>query len=292
MPTGHEIIVDGKYFAAGTRVITWQEPDGYNAYAVPPPAPGKPAEPYDNHGVRKQLDSKNGEWVEPVTPPNLADLRELVDQFVLHYDSKGLSRPTFAILQKRGLSSHFLLDVDGTIYQTLDLRDRAYHATVANSRSVGIEIANIGAYPPTETKEINAWYGLDANGHPVVHPPLEMNPTGVRTPNFTARPARAEPVRGVINGQDLVQYDFTPEQYAALSKLVAALHQVFPKLALDYPRDAQGKVVLHQLSPKDWAKFHGVLGHFHVQANKIDPGPAFDWDRVIDAARQESNQTK
>ncbi|MEM9559092.1 MAG: N-acetylmuramoyl-L-alanine amidase, partial [Planctomycetota bacterium] len=38
--------------------------------------------------------------------------------------------------------------VDGTIYQTLDVTERAWHATKANSRSVGIEIAQIGAYPP------------------------------------------------------------------------------------------------------------------------------------------------
>ena len=42
-----------------------------------------------------------------------------------------------------------MLDLDGTIYQTLDLKERAWHATTSNSRSVGIEIANIGAYPPT-----------------------------------------------------------------------------------------------------------------------------------------------
>ena len=48
----------------------------------------------------------------------------------------------------RGLSVHFMLDLDGTIYQTLDLKEGAWHATVANGRSIGIEIANIGAYPP------------------------------------------------------------------------------------------------------------------------------------------------
>ena len=29
-----------------------------------------------------------------------------------------------------------------------------------------------------------------------------------------------------------------------------------------------------------------MLGHFHVQRNKQDPGPAFQWDRVIDGARK------
>ena len=30
----------------------------------------------------------------------------------------------------------------------------------------------------------------------------------------------------------------------------------------------------------------GLLGHYHNQANKVDPGPAFQWDRVVDGARK------
>ena len=33
--------------------------------------------------------------------------------------------------------------------------------------------------------------------------------------------------------------------------------------------------------------FGGVIGHFHIQTNKVDPGPAFDWDGVIGGARRE-----
>jgi len=29
-----------------------------------------------------------------------------------------------------------------------------------------------------------------------------------------------------------------------------------------------------------------VMGHFHIQTNKVDPGPAFQWDRVIQGARR------
>jgi len=84
---------------------------------------------------------------------------------------------------------------------------------------------------------------------------------------------------------DLVQYDFTPEQYAALTRLTAALCQVFPKLACRYPVDAAGQLVPHKLSEEQLRDYQGVLGHFHVQANKQDPGPAFDWDGVIGGAR-------
>src|SRR5262245_43453849 len=51
---------------------------------------------------------------------DLDALRKVVDQFVIHYDVCGTSRACFRVLHDtRGLSVHFLLDVDGTIYQTL-----------------------------------------------------------------------------------------------------------------------------------------------------------------------------
>ena len=34
-----------------------------------------------------------------------------------------------------------------------------------------------------------------------------------------------------------------------------------------------------QLSDTLLRRHRGVLGHYHVQSNKSDPGPAFDWER-------------
>ena len=44
----------------------------------------------------------------------------------------------------------------------------------------------------------------------------------------------------MIQGQELIQYDFTPQQYEALIKLTATLSKVLPKIKCDYPRDAAG----------------------------------------------------
>jgi hypothetical protein len=65
-----------------------------------------------------------------------------INLFVNHWDACRSSKDCFGILEKRGLSVHFLIDSDGTIYQTMDLNDLAYHAKGANERSVGVEIAN------------------------------------------------------------------------------------------------------------------------------------------------------
>jgi N-acetyl-anhydromuramyl-L-alanine amidase AmpD len=64
------------------------------------------------------------------------------------------------------------------------------------------------------------------------------------------------------------------------------LCKTFPKLPCDYPRDGAGQLVNHKLSDDELSRYHGLLGHFHIQANKVDPGPAFQWDYVVNRARR------
>jgi N-acetyl-anhydromuramyl-L-alanine amidase AmpD len=215
-------------------------------------------------------------------------LQEKVDQFVYHYDVAGTARQCFNILHDhRGLSVHFMLDVDGTIYQTLDVKERAYHATDSNDRSVGIEIANIGAYPPNDRqKTLDTWYRKDDKGKVRMVLPAWAKSEWIKTPNFVARPAREQRVEGQIQKRTYEQYDLTREQYDSLIKLTAALGTALPKIRMDYPRDANGNLITYALPDSDWEKFQGVMGHYHVQTNKQDPGPAFQWDKVINGARK------
>jgi N-acetyl-anhydromuramyl-L-alanine amidase AmpD len=209
-----------------------------------------------------------------------------VDQFVLHFDARGTSRRCFEVLHDlRGLSVHFLLDLDGTIYQTLDLKESAWHATIANERSIGIEIANIGAYPVDQADPLDRWYRKDPGGGVRIVLPDPPERSGVRDPAAPLRPSRPDPIEGTIQGRRLRQYDFTDRQYDALARLTATLCALFPKLRCDYPRDASGTLARARLSPDAFARYSGILGHYHVQANKVDPGPAFQWDRLIAEVR-------
>ena len=58
-------------------------------------------------------------------------------------------------------------------------------------------------------------------------------------------------------------------------------------MRLDVPRDAQGAVRSDVLSTDELKAYSGLLGHWHITTGKIDPGPAFDWERVIEGARRE-----
>jgi N-acetyl-anhydromuramyl-L-alanine amidase AmpD len=298
---GDEIVVAGRFIHSGTRVVTWMDPGGYDAYRVERRfAPMDKADWTHSHEEVKGLNSPNrysmrhsdalsedemervrgGGW-------DLKTLQKVVDQFVIHFDVCGVSRQCFNVLHDhRDLSVHFMLDLDGTIYQTLDLKERAWHATTSNNRSVGIEIANMGAYGSAENKALDKWYARDSDGKVRITIPKNLGDGGIRTKGFVGHPARNEPVRGTIQGSDLIQYDYTPQQYRALTHLVATLSRTFPKLKCDYPKDSSGNLIPNKLEKADLDDYHGVLGHFHVQTDKTDPGPAFQWERVIGGAQQ------
>ncbi|MEM9754188.1 MAG: N-acetylmuramoyl-L-alanine amidase, partial [Planctomycetota bacterium] len=302
---GDEIVVAGRFFRTGTRVVTWLDPQGYNAYRVEArfadldqsswdaledtlPAWGSP----NRYGMR--IDRFNNgrpdftpEEIEAVRGGTwqLEQLQDIVDQFVIHYDACGTSKYCFEVLQDmRSLSVHFLLDVDGTIYQTLDLQERAWHATTSNSRSVGIEIANVGAYAPGDRGVLDRWY-TESEGKPtVINIPADR--LGNLNPETEYSPSCHEPVLGVIHGQELVQYDLTHAQYDALIKLTATLNKVLPKIKLNAPRDDHGNVRMDVLSPDEQAAFQGVIAHHHITVEKVDPGPAFDWERLFEGAKK------
>jgi N-acetyl-anhydromuramyl-L-alanine amidase AmpD len=223
--------------------------------------------------------TRGGGWDLPL-------LRKVVDQFVIHFDDCGTSRECFRILQDhRDLSVHFMLDVDGTVYQTLDCKERARHATIANNRSIGVEIANMGAYPVDRPNPLGQWY-RETPCRTTLTIPERLGQSPVRRKGFVGHPARPQPVQGNIQGETLIQYDYTPEQYRALIKLTAALCKVFPRIQCDYPKDADGKLIPRKLTNEALAGYHGILGHYHIQTNKVDPGPAFQWDLVVNGARR------
>lgn len=268
---GEEIVIAGRRFGAGVPVVVWSEPGGYDGYretAFFARTPGAAAARYDGRP-----------GLEPgATPESVA---RVVDQVVVHYDAVGTSRGCFRVLHDlRGLSCHFLIDLDGTVYQTLDVRERAWHATRANDRSVGVELANVGAFAPEDADALDAWYTPGPSGSGVVTLPASLGDGGVRTAGFVARPARSARFEGVINGHRLVAYDLTEEQYRSLIALVVTLRGALPGIEARVPRGPDGRVADGVLTDEQFASFRGVLGHQHVQANKVDPGPAFDWERV------------
>ncbi len=283
---GQSIVIAGESVHVGTPVVLWTDPGGYDAYKTTlhfdKPSAGTEVPPDGKLRYAPGRTDRDGRVRVRPGSDDLLALQGAVDMFVVHYDVCGTSKQCFKVLHdRRGLSVHFMIDVDGTIYQTMDLVDTAWHASQVNWRSVGVEMAHIGSYALTDTKglaTLEEWYPTDKEGQRYVKLPSRLADSGFRVPNFVGRPARQERIVGPMQGALRAQYDFTPQQYDALVRLVAVLCKRLPRIAPDTPRDAAGRVLTERMTLEHEASFRGIVGHHHVSEQKQDPGPAFDWE--------------
>ena len=247
---GSSIIVAGQPFEVGRPVVLWSDPQGFDAYQV---------RCIDQSGGCCNGDSKRYGTRKGLTKGSLDELQHMLSQFVLHFDGCVNSRSCFKSMHNRprpsgegcGLSAHFMIDADGTIYQTLDLAERAFHAEEANSISIGAEICNRGRV------DRNEWPKLP--------------------PDYRTRPTRDV----VVNGEHHEAYEFRPEQYDSIVALARTLLRVFPRIKPIIP-ERDGQPIMDTLA--DPLAFAGILGHLHVdlQKQKWDPG-ALDWRRILRA---------
>jgi len=249
MPNNTCIVVCDKKYDIGTRVVLWTEPGGFSAYDT---------------AAYETEDRKTGK-VEVVKgkryksrlalggTPDLAKLKKVVWQFGLHHSGLYRSKDTYATLQQRGLSVHFILDDDGTLYQALDVRERAYHMGTNNAMSVGIEIdsrAAAGQYP---------------DAYDEVH--QKKYKVGPRKVKFDT-----------IHGMKMKGFDYSDAQYATLAKLTKTLIEIFPLIKPDFARNASGAIIKTELANPQ--KHQGFICHFQATKKKIDP-ISFDFDRFL-----------
>ena len=98
---------------------------------------------------------KAKQWLLPnhSAPGTLAQ-RKLI---ILHVTAGPTAASALYTFQKsiapHRVSAHFVIDRDGTVYQTVPLEETTWHASAANEHSVGIEHAAIpNTLPPTEVQ--------------------------------------------------------------------------------------------------------------------------------------------
>jgi len=165
--------------------------------------------------------------------------------FVNHWDVCLSSESCAKVLNKRGISVHFLIDNDGTIFQMLDTQHKAWHAGIphyegGNSKGVGVEISN--AYYP----KYQDWY--------------------VRN-GFGERPLQEH---GYVHGRTLKPFlDFYPVQLEALKALWKAIHLGIG-IPLEYPMDNNGYIETGIHRECQRGTYHGVCNHYNFIKSKID----------------------
>ena len=237
----------------GVRVVSYLEAEAPGAQPAPdgslPPIlnPNVPSFYYPPR-ARAHYSARNMFQVMSGQDPR----KSAVDKVILHHDGMPNSRGCFTVLKDRNLSTHLMIDWDGTVYQPLDLSDTAYHAGGgANGNSVGIDLCN-----PIKPERLDKrGDSLAARGY------------------FT----------GTINGGTASSLGYTDAQYDALAAVLRGLKEIFPAFDLKAPIDVANRVARSKLV--DYNSFRGILAHWHVIASKWDPGPGFDWERLLLAVR-------
>ncbi len=90
--------------------------------------------------------------INALVSPNFGDraFGSVIDSVVMHTTEVSLDG-TLAIFQDTDsqVSAHFVIAPNGDLYQMVDTRDRAWHATYYNSRSIGIEMVGYAHQPST-----------------------------------------------------------------------------------------------------------------------------------------------
>ena len=241
---GSSIVVAGQRFDIDHPVVTFEDSAGYNAYLKH--RTDDPSQLYPTHPAAG-MEKKEGRYRERHTleARTLTALKRTVRQVVVHLDGCLHSKMCFDVLHNQhGLSVHFLVDNDGTIYQTLDLADCAFHAAGVNEHSVGIELANRG----------------DAARFPGVY-----------------KDGARETVTCMVHDTLFLAYDYTRAQYDAMTKLSAALARILD-LPLAAPRGGDGSP--HRGLMPDPGAFAGFIGHYNITGEKWDPGP-WDFQRMF-----------
>lgn len=196
------------------KVILWDEPDGFRA----------------NKGCYTDLSGK-------------ADRNPTM--FVNHWDVCLSSESCANVLNKRGISVHFLIDNDGTIFQMLDTQHKAWHAGIPNNvggnpKGIGVEIAN--AYYP----KYQNWYVKNGFGE------------------------RALVEGATVHGKTLDPFmDFYPVQIQALKALWKACSDGIG-IPLAYPSSSDG--TLSRAVHSDCVKgtFKGICNHYNFTKTKLD----------------------
>lgn len=181
-------------------------------------------------------------------------LRQVVRAIVIHHDAAGDSRACFDTLINRGFSTHFMIDRDGHVFQSADPADKAFHATVMNPLAIGIDLNNPAPNLLAETSE------------PV--DPAEISP------------------EMAINGVRYRSINYTDDQYRSLSALLRVLTAEL-NIPPVFPVDQSGRILAEVITNPPVYQFRGLLCHWHVQAEKWDPGPGFDWRRIVSELRKE-----
>lgn len=212
-------------------------------------------------------------WVGPTGNHDSGRFGHQIEMIVIHFTASGSGTGTVCWFKnpQSKVSAHYVIDRDGRMFQVVKDGNNAWHAGLSsrpalgleanrlrlergdlirpNPRAIGIEIVNWGPLEKRDNKYYN-WTGKEHPGQ-------------------------------VVEAGGQYWEPYTESQYDSLIELVSYLCKRYGVTIRYLP---QGAGVYHE-RPQDLADFSGILGHSAIDNTKSDPGPHFDWDRLMAGLR-------
>ena len=185
------------------------------------------------------LEDENG-LILPETCYRQVNSERKPTMIVTHWDAALSAKSCHKILEKRKISSHFVIDNDGTIFQMVDTNNTTWHAKGVNDVSIGVDFSN--AYYSKYQK----WYIRKGFGR---RPILENSYTN----GFKHKP----------------HLGYYPAQLEAYKELLKTLCDHYD-IPIQCPRDDDGKFLTKEYKPAIKKTYKGIVCHFNLTKKKID----------------------
>jgi N-acetyl-anhydromuramyl-L-alanine amidase AmpD len=189
-------------------------------------------------------------------------------KIVLHF-TMGYLKGDIATLTKQHVSVPFVIGRNGIIYNLFASKYWSYHLgpgaiggnTGMSKESVGIEISNIGPLKLIGDNLVTSYSNDD------IYCSL------ADTQYYTKLNPKYR------NWEYFATY--TPAQYEAIIKLLRFLCAKYnlPKTFTDEPAR------YNTMTDEEFRNFTGIVSHVNCRPDKVDIGPAFDWNKVIEGVK-------
>ncbi|MEE2779751.1 MAG: N-acetylmuramoyl-L-alanine amidase [Myxococcota bacterium] len=181
----------------------------------------------------------------PGFEPRASDKPSQWNLVVLQASGGQTAREHLLRTRRNGTATHFLVDWDGQVFQTLDLGQRAKHTgdTDLDQRSISITLVN-----PMQTDK-------DAL------PPIAAGSEHVRP----------MPAPATVHGQLVQTWGYTVGQERSLIRLLQGLRRHLSALPGTVP------VHLGVIPPPERV---GVIGMLHLDSGAVTPGVGLDWNNI------------
>lgn len=184
---------------------------------------------------------------------------------VLHHTVGGSAKSTYDYWQEdpNHIATAFIVERDGTIYQTFDPNCWAHHVgskdprnTELNKRSIGIEIASEGAL--IKNKEMLYCFGVISQRTSWNKPFVDLG----------------------RKWRDFQYFDVYDEpQLTSVIELVKYLREKF-SIQNRFPDNIIPNLSNYNYDPK-YLNHVGICGHAHLRADKSDVHPLFPWEKLL-----------